>query len=121
MTADANPPFVTLELAGPGVDPSDLTGRLGVAPTSTSGAPAQVPSWGFWTLSTRGRIPGNRLADHLRWLGDSFGSRLKDLREIAATHGARLLAQGTPESWELDEDADEVARARVGLPLSFVV
>ena len=69
MTTDSKPPFVTLELAAPGLDPSELTATLGVAPTSTSGALAQVPSWGFWTLTTRGRVPGNRLADHLRWNG----------------------------------------------------
>ena len=117
--------FVTLEIAGPGVDPAAVTRQLGLEPTHTSGPSSATntlptsPSWGVWVVDTRGRVMGRRLADHLRWLADrlSGGPAISDLE----AGRARLFAQGDPATWERDTSADEHERARLGLPLSFVV
>ena len=122
MTTADDWTFATLEISGPGVDPTAVTRELGVTPTATGASAARPPGgWGYWTLASRGHVPGNRLADHLRWLADRLGVATPTLRDLAAAGRARLLAQGTPETWHLDAGADETERARLGLPLSFLV
>ena len=117
MTTADDWTFATLEISGPGVDPAAVTLELGATPTATSVSAV----WGCWTLASRGHVRGNRLADHLRWLVDRLGGATAPLRDLAAAGRARLLAQGAPETWHLDAAADEAERARLGLPLSFVV
>jgi len=77
--------------------------------------------WGSWALATRDQVRGNRLADHLRWLADRLGAGAEILHEDGVVGRARLLAQGVPDNWDRDVGVDEVQRARLGLPLSFVV
>ena len=128
MNLASDAPFVTLEIAGPGVDPAGVTRRLRLEPTGSSDPPLAAaaarqasPSWGFWVLHTRGQVSGNRLADHLRWLADRIGGGAPALRQLAPGGQARVLALGAPERWERDATADEYERERLGLPLSFVV
>ena len=128
MSLPSDTTFVTLEIAGPDVDPATVTRRLGVEPTHTSNPPLRntdghapaSPPWGIWVLDTRGRVTGDRLADHLRWLADRVSGG-PTIGELVPAGSARLLAQGRPETWKLDVAIDEQERARLGLPLSFVV
>lgn len=119
--------FVSVEIAGEGVDPLALTRDLGIAPTRSSDALAQPgtsglgsPTLGFWILDTTGQVAGSRLADHLHWLADRLASKEDILRRLATAGHACLLVQGSPDAWERDATAEE-QRARLALPLSFVV
>jgi len=120
MTTTDDWTFITLEIAGLGVDPLALTRELGITPTSTSDTSTRPPGWGYWNLDTRSHVHGDWLADHLRWLGDRFRGALPALHSRAAAGSARLLAHGAPHTWVLDT-AGEWERQRLGLPLSFAV
>ena len=121
MTAASGTPFVMLEVSGPGLSALDLARRLGIPPTAANAPVGPAPGWGFWTLDSRDQVPGNRLADHLRWLVDRLGGVEGAVRDFAATGRVRLLAYGRPETWALDAEGDEAERVRLGVPLSFVV
>jgi hypothetical protein len=118
---------VTLDVSGEEIDPLEITRLLGVVPAYSGvvppppdARPGTFRPRAYWTLETRGFVPGNQLAEHLEWLATRLGDRTAILRRFAENGQAHLRVMGLPATWMLDAK-DVSLREWLGVPMSFVV
>jgi hypothetical protein len=89
---EPGPTWATLRLWGPGLEPTEVSERLGIGPTTahrTGDARGKAQIWtrNHWSLSSQGRIAETSLEAHLHWLLDQIAPHQEDLRSLLAQPG----------------------------------
>jgi hypothetical protein len=119
--------FLTLEISSTTASPLAIKQRFGIDAAFTSDdAAARLGRAAselalFWSLSTRGKVDGNRLVEHLRWIADELVEKEGALQWAREHESVHLYAWGPNREWQRDIAADERERARLAIPLSFTV